>query len=1196
MNFEQKVLMGKDKVKDWDDSYEKRLAHELEIISDKGFEDYFLILEDIIRWAIEDGIMVGPGRGCLKHDSPVLTNNGFKNISNIAIGEMVMAHDGCFYPVSNVFKYKNKDPMYKIRTYYDAQGVSVTPEHKMLVSKMNPQPNVGGRRFADKPSEVKWIRAKDVEEGDMLVIPRRNLGDKIRIDLAKYAPENAQVTDEWIIESFAGNQHRSSREEKIPRYLETNYDLGLFFGWWSADGWIVKSKNTSVGLCCNSDDDDGEVPKLVKRLFNVEASRYPSKKSKLVQYEFSSKTIVSFLKSLVPDYNFTSKTKSLCGFNLSWDEEYLKGLATGAWNGDGHHSNDWKSKHSYSSVSRVLVRDIRQVLWALGVPNSLRSQYRKETREGWGGDRIEYTLVSPSNFFSPPKNQMGYVDENFIYQRVFDVIVEDPEEYVYDIEVKDMHSFVTESYTVHNSSAGSLVAYLLGITKIDPLKYNLMFERFLNPARPDLPDVDLDFMSSRRSEVFNYIKNKYGEERTCLIATFSRFHVKQAIRDLCRIYEIPMETVNKLSKAIPTQVKTLDEAMKIPEVTKFMKKNKEIHELTEQLEGSIRQKSVHAAGIVITPDNLTNYISTEKVKGELCSCFDMQAIDFLGLLKIDILALKTLDVIARSLELAKITVEDLPEEFNDPEVYKVFQEGRTLGVFQFESPLLTGLSKKLAIDDFKTLYAATTIARPGPLHSGQADKYIKRRKGEEEPELLTPELEPITDETYGLMLFQEQSMQVAVQLANFTPVEAEFLRKVIGKSKGKEAIDEYADKFIEGCQENFIDKEIAEEIWNIIRESGAYQFNKSHAVSYSAISYWCAWLKAYYPKEFLVALMEFEEDDIQGNATRELREMGYKVHPPHINKSERNVHIASDGEIYMGISDVEGVGEKAVDEILENKPYETFDDFMGRVQKRRANSRVVRNLIQAGFFDVFGRRDSLFYTLDPDPYHEWDDEEMLRRQMMVLDIPSSTPLIEYYENPYEKYVEMINLKDIDFNEKVDEYWVKGIILDYSTRESSQNNLQEFFGEKQLMGFFDLDDGTKKVPCFIAPETLSLFSHRIKEGSPVLVKAHTYGKKEKLYVDGVIDLGNLDPDGTLEKYALDGRVKVLESFSSNKNVNVINYVTYHTSKNGKNYARITFENGEQGLCFNLDSNVFKSGEVIVWTSNKAPFINVQQRIS
>ena len=1071
-------------------------------------------------------------------------------------------------------------------------------------------------------------------------------------------------------------------------------------------------------------------------------------------------------------------------------------------------------------------------------------------------------------------DNLGLKDNNDYFERFeyeFNIIVDKSFE-DYFLILEDLVKWAENQNILigpaRGSAAGSLIFYLLGVTKINPLKYNLMFERFLNPSRPDLPDCDLDFMSSRRQEVFEYVKNKYGEDRTCLISTFSRFHVKQAIRDLCRIYEVPMETVNKLSKVIPTQVKTLKEAMEIPEVAKFMKKNREIYELTEQLEGSIRQKSVHAAGIVITPDNLTNYISTERVKGELCSCFDMQAIDFLGLLKIDILALKTLDVIARTLELANIKQDDLPEDFDDPEVYKAFQEGRTLGVFQFESSLLTGLSKKLAIDNFKTLYAATTIARPGPLHSGEADKYIKRRKGEDEVEFLTPGLEPITEETYGLMLFQEQSMLVSVQLANFLSVEAEALRKVIGKSKGKEAIDLYREKFITGCEENNINTETAEAIWDIIRESGAYSFNKcltgdtilyrgsagrysgveitidelyqnwnsktsvgekyrdpkrgiticaldsdgrirpkkikgvypngkqkvyrietntgrkikatnnhrfmgsnfewykvsqfkvgdivltmgdtetvqiderkkwnytgkrqvnkrescpgkegfqsgelnpgyingqyimfenarkkllgegrhcrvcgkekkrmefhhidgnhrnneeenitllcvschkkeeyklgrrkrwergrlvneekiisieyvgeeetydlemntpehnfvangfishnSHAVSYSAISYWCAWLKTHYPKEFLVALMEFEEDDVQGNATRELRDMGYIVHPPHINKSKRNVHIADDGEIYMGLSDVEGVGDKAVEEVLQNQPYESFEDFMGRTQKRRANSRVVRNLIQSGFFDSFNvRRDKLFYTLDPEPFHEWDDEEMLRRQMMVLDIPSSTPLIDYYENPYEKYVDMISLKDIDFNDKEDELWVKGVVLDYSTRESAQNNLQEFFGEKQLMGFFDLDDGTKKVPCFIAPETLSLFSHRIKEGSPVLVKAHTYGKKEKLYVDGVIDLGNLDPDGTLEKYALDGRVKVLESFSSDKNVNVINYVTYHTSKNGKNYARITFENGEQGLCFNLDSNVFKSGEVIVWTSNKAPFINVQQRIS
>lgn len=747
------------------------------------------------------------------------------------------------------------------------------------------------------------------------------------------------------------------------------------------------------------------------------------------------------------------------------------------------------------------------------------------------------------------------------------------------------------------SSAGSLVAFLLGITMIDPLKYDLMFERFLNPSRPDLPDIDVDFQASRRGEVFDQIRATYGDGNTCFISTFSKFHAKQAIRDLCRIFDIPMKTAAKLGSAVPNNVKTMDDAMKIREVSDFMERNPEIYNLSRRLEGAIRQRSIHPAGIIITPGPLSNYIAIEKVKGEHCSCFDMDAIDYLGLLKIDVLSLRTLDVIARALELTGLKYTDLPLDPTDDKVFNIFREGLTLGVFQFESSLLTGMSKKLQISDFKTLYAATTIARPGPLHSGETKKYIKRHLGEARVEYLTPELEPITSETYGLLLYQEQTMKVAVQLAGFSEAESETLRKIIGKSKGKGVMDEYRDKFISGCIDNGIKQKLADKLWSILRESSKYSFNKSHAVAYSLVSYWCAWLKAYHPKEFLVALMEFESDDIQGNATRELRELGYSVLPPDINRSEGSVRISDDGEIYMGLSDVAGVGEKAVEEILANQPFRSFDDFMGRVQKRRANSRVVRNLIQAGAFDSFSRRDVLFYTLDDEPYQEWDDEEMIKRQMMVLDMPASTPLIDHYDNPYERQVNITPIRDIDFTEKIPDVWVKGILLDFSKRKSANTKLQDFFGEVHQMGYFYVDDGTKKTECFIAPEQLVLYEESIVEGDPVLLKCHTYGKTEKLYVDAVVNLHLLDKiNPTLKEYLEDRRELKVENVPiGNYHVDVISSANYQTSKNGKNYARILFESGEEGLCFNLTRDIFRTGEILCWRSNKKPFVNIVKRI-
>jgi DNA polymerase-3 subunit alpha len=745
------------------------------------------------------------------------------------------------------------------------------------------------------------------------------------------------------------------------------------------------------------------------------------------------------------------------------------------------------------------------------------------------------------------------------------------------------------------SAAGSLVSYLLGITKIDPLKYGLFFERFLNPSRPDLPDIDTDFQSSRREEIFKNIKQTWGEEYTCRISTYSKFHVKQVLRDLCRIHGVPNNVAFKIAKVIPKEVTALAEAEQIPEVQKFFKEYPEIHELAGRLQGSIRQKSVHAAGIVITPTPIWDFMPTEMIKGQLCSAFDMNTIDQLGLLKLDILGLKTLDVIAKALDLIGAWEEILPTEFEDEKVYDIFKEGRTLGVFQFESSLLTGLSQSLQISDFRTLYAATTIARPGPLHSGETAHYKKRHAGEEPTSYLHEKMKPITSETYGLLLFQEQTMQTSKEVAGFADVEAENLRKVISKSKGFEVIDKYKKMFVEGAMNLDVSEAVANQIWDIIRESGAYSFNKAHAVSYSAISYWCAWLKTYYPKEFLVALMNYERREMQEKAVRELREIGEQVLPPSINKSQEGVSIADDGRIYMGIRDVEGVGDKATEEVIKNAPYTSFDDFISRVQRRRCNAKVVKNLIQAGAFDEFGRRDRLYYSFSKETYEEWDIQEMMQRQAMVLDMPAEKPLIDFFENKFEQHIQITPLRDIDITYGNEEIYVRGVISDFSVKNSTSSVC---FSNIDKMAFFNIDDGTGKSECFIAPEQLKIFGHMLGDVEAVIIKAHTIPERDTLYVDGVISLTHDDWNvDTFMKYVR-GREKELENINTDSRKNIVTSVTYRISKGGAGspYARLELKDfSGDALAFSVDEDVIIPGEIIIWNSNQEPFVNIEERI-
>jgi DNA-directed DNA polymerase III PolC len=753
------------------------------------------------------------------------------------------------------------------------------------------------------------------------------------------------------------------------------------------------------------------------------------------------------------------------------------------------------------------------------------------------------------------------------------------------------------------SAGGCLVAYLSKITKIDPLKYDLLFERFLDPSRNELPDIDTDFQKSRRGEVFSYIEDKYGEDKVCHIANFVYFKPRSLIKDVCRVYNIPFNKTNKLTKLIPKDMETMEEAKKIKEVRAFLDKNPEIEDMCDNLEGCIKNKSKHAAGVLITPSKLSDYIGLVKVKGEICSCFDKRAIEDLGLLKLDILGLRTLDVIAEATKLIKDDIE-MPETYEDPSCYEVFGTGKTLGLFQFETSLLTNMAREMKISNFDTLYAATTAVRPGARNSGSADRYIKRLLGEAGIEYAHDSLEEYLEPTLGEILFQEQIMRVANEIGKIELSKTYRMIKAISKSKGVDVINEYRNEFKNGCGDSGISVDVADNIFDIIQESGEYSFNKSHAVEYSALSYWTMWLKTYYPKEFLIAVIHYpkpektEKERMVTQAIRELRDYGHEVRPPSINYSLDSISIAENGNIYMGLSDVAGAGDAAVEEIIKNQPYESFDDFVGKVQKRKVNKKVLTNLIQSGAFDDFGRRDEFYYSFIDEDYQEWDDKEMLTRQLMVLDLPSKRPLIDYYDNKYEQYIEITPIADIDFSMQESEIWVRGIITDYKTRKAT-TDLDDALGIIKHMGFFDIDDGTKKVDCFLSPEAFTVFKDVIADGEAVIIKGHTWGKVDKIYVDGILSLTK-ENDETFENYAIDRRASdIKDIFNDGFNINTIRSATYRVSKNGNPYAEIYF-NGmhEKCLSFNKDKDMLKVGEIVCWTSDTfpdPPFINIKKRI-
>jgi DNA polymerase-3 subunit alpha len=530
------------------------------------------------------------------------------------------------------------------------------------------------------------------------------------------------------------------------------------------------------------------------------------------------------------------------------------------------------------------------------------------------------------------------------------------------------------------SATGSLVSYCLGIVNIDPMKYGLLFERFLNPERISLPDIDIDFADRGRDKVIDYVIKKYGERNVCQIITFGTMAARQSIRDVGRVMQIPYSEVDRIAKMIPAGPgQTIAAALKSePELKKLADSNEDTAKLLEYsqtLEGLARHASTHAAGVVIAPKPLTEYVPLYKAaKGdEITTQYDMKRIEEIGLLKMDFLGLRTLTVVDDALRMIeknhniKLDIDGIP--LDDPRVYKQFCDGHTVGIFQFESSGMRDYLVKLAPENLGDLIAMNALYRPGPLDAGTIDDYIKRKHGEDEVTYIHPKLEPILEETYGVIVYQEQVIKIAVELAGYTAGEGDILRKAMGK-KVKVIMEQQRKSFKDGCRKNGIDNAIADTVFEQIETFARYGFNKSHAAGYSYLAYQTAYLKAHYPREFVAASLTSE----MGNTDRviilmeECRRLGIPVLPPDINSS-RAEFIVEEDKIQFGLGAVKNVGRGAIEAILTERDkdgrFASLFDFVARVDLRSLNRRMLESLIQAGATDSLpGHRAQLFEAID----------------------------------------------------------------------------------------------------------------------------------------------------------------------------------------------------------------------------------------
>lgn len=689
------------------------------------------------------------------------------------------------------------------------------------------------------------------------------------------------------------------------------------------------------------------------------------------------------------------------------------------------------------------------------------------------------------------------------------------------------------------SAAGSLVAYTLDITNIDPLKYKLIFERFLNPERISLPDIDIDFCYERRQEIINYVTDKYGKKNVAQIITFGTMAARAVIRDVARVMSFSYNEADKIAKLIPPDPKmTLAKALKIEPLLNDLYKNddriKKLIDTSKTLEGLKRHASIHAAGIVISEDELTNHIPLFKTSDDqITTGYDMESLKKIGLIKMDFLGLKTLTVIDKACKIIK-RVEGKDVDINnlmmaDEKTFKLLSEAKSLGIFQLESSGMRDLLRKLKPEFFEDIIALLALYRPGPIGSGLVDEFIKRKHGKAAIKYVHPKLKPILEDTYGIILHQDQIMVIGTKLAGFSLGQADILMRAISK-KRPEQMEEMHSEFIKGAVERGINKHSAEEIFGLISHFTGYGFNKAHTSCYAMIAYQTAYLKANYPMEFLAALLTSEKNDSNKIALyiEDTKRFKVKVLPPDINESFSEFTVVKEKRaIRFGLSAIKNVGEGAVKSVikarLEKGRFESLYDFCKKIDSRLVNRRVIESLNKCGTFDSFGLRRSqiaamidkvleITNSLQKDKIsgqlsffdnlsghntfsegaqnapqiEEWPENQLLTNEKEMLGFYITGHPLARYEKIL-KFFSKVTASELTSRQDGEIITIAGVII------KTKHTVTKKKGEK--MAIIQLEDLTGQVETLIFPRTYSKYANLIKNDAIVFIKGRLNLKEE-----------------------------------------------------------------------------------------------------
>ena len=726
------------------------------------------------------------------------------------------------------------------------------------------------------------------------------------------------------------------------------------------------------------------------------------------------------------------------------------------------------------------------------------------------------------------------------------------------------------------SAAGSLVSYLLNITNIDPLKYDLIFERFLNAERISMPDIDSDFADTRRDEVLDYVAQKYGRDHVAQIITFGTMAARAAIRDVGRVMGLPYSYCDKVAKLIPMFM-SLDQACKtVPELTAVLTDpdGKRLIEIAKKLEGSARHASTHACGVVVTPDSMDNFIPRQRSsqdENEIMTQYGMHAIEDLGLLKIDLLGLKNLTIIENTLEILKkargveIDIDQIP--LNDKKTFALLQRTETTGVFQLESSGMRRYLKQLKPTELEDIIAMVSLYRPGPMEL--IPEYIAGKHGLRKIYYLDPRLEPILEKTYGIAVYQEQVMEIARKLAGFSYSEADVLRKAVGK-KILTLLRQQEEKMVSGMIKNGLSPKVAKQIWDYILPFARYGFNRSHAACYAMIAYQTAYLKALYPAEFMASLLTSDHGNLDRIAieVEESKQMGLEVLPPDINESFRTFTVVYDSlevkpdktsdKIRFGLSAVKNLGENIISEVIKerraNGYFKSLTDFLSRVKTKDLNKKSLEALVKSGALDQFGERNSLLYNMDKiltfikNVNQEADTKQSSLFGMMVsesvlpkLNLDSIEPAAEKQKLNWEKeflglYVSAHPLQE--FAGKLSEVVipVNDIIAD---QPNHKNRLLKVVGvvtkikkivtkSGEPMLFVRIEDATNGIEALVFPSTLKNNPEIWQEDRVIMMNCSLSDKdgEAKLICNQVRELNTDNIEKVMQE------LRLLENDSSN----------------------------------------------------------------